>query len=425
MGLFVLVLGLIFAVSSWYLITPRLLKDIEIPYNDVQHQDFSPNMFVVSSNTPDELLNADSKYNFGRYSNPILRPELHQLNFLQNLFQKKEWHFVAFSDGDLLVGMAVANLGYIETAFIYFCDMKANLHDKVSFVLPGGVGSSHVATSSISGSDCSLFSSSLASFNISMCYSEALKSWKLIGGGILENKNSLFFDIDLRRTGFDEFSMVYPLGPNRAAYTHKTSSLFAQGSLSLSFQSPVSFKQFSGTGLTDFSRTLARSFTEWFWVAFSLNQPSNCDADVCDSSMNGLHGIQLSQGVYRYPPHSPTPSKNPMGDLENIIWIHQRPLYLNSNLIFSVISEDKKTIMSPGQNQLQMGRKVEIRSEDGRIQLTYVPIAQMPTELSTPIFSGCLLHSYGVYSGSIVGLNEERVEFVNVPGIFEDHYAKW
>jgi hypothetical protein len=269
-----------------------------------------------------------------------------------------------------------------------------------------------------------VFSSSLASFNISMCYSETLKSWKLVGGGVLENKNSLFFNIDLQRTGFGEFSMVYPLGPNRAAYTHKTSSLFAQGSLSLSTQSPVSLKPFSGTGLTDFSRTMARAFTEWFWVAFSLNQPTNCDADVCDS-VNDLHGVQLSQGVYRHPPHSPTPSKDPVGDLENIIWIHQKPFYLNSNLIFSVFSEDKKTIMSPGQNQLQMGRKIEIHSEDGRIQLTYVPIAQMPTELSTPIFSGCLLHSYGVYSGSIVGLNEERIEFVDVPGIFEDHYAKW
>jgi hypothetical protein len=434
-GMFVvsIFIALCCAFGLW-ISSPYLLTDKEIPYDDPQHHDFTPNMLTVKSTAPETLLNlSSSRYHYGRYEAPITQPTLHELNFLQLILQKKEWHFIAVSDGNLLIGMAVANLGYIETAFIYFCDMKSRLHDKVSFVLPGGVGSAHVSSSSVAlrSDDCSTFSSSFSSFNLSMCYNASSRSWHLVGGGVLEKKNSLFFDLNLQRSSFGEFSLVYPLGPNRVAYTHKTSSLSAHGMISRTSSSPSSFQSFLGAGLTDFSRTMARSFTEWFWVAFSFQQAAKtCLSETCDSSPssgNALHGVQLSQGVYRHPPHSPTSTlpTAPIGDLENIIWIHQKPFYLNSPLLFTVTFEGKQIPIFPGQNQLQMEREIVIASEDGRVQLTYLPITQMPTELSTPIFSGSLLHSYGVYSGHIIGEGGERITFEGVPGIFEDHYAKW
>jgi hypothetical protein len=193
-------------------------------------------------------------------------------------------------------------------------------------------------------------------------------------------------------------------------------------------------KQFRGTGLTDYSRTMARSFTEWFWVAFSFNQEVSCNSNdkTCSASQekgHGLHGIQLSQGVYRYPPNSPTSqgsNSETNGDVENIIWIHQKPFYLNSFLKFTVFGSDGEEIDAhPGQNQLQIGQVMNIVSFDGRVKLTYTAVSQMPTELSTPIFSGKLLHTYGVYSGQLRGVNDEVVTFKNIPGILEDHYAKW
>lgn len=227
----------------------------------------------------------------------------------------------------------------------------------------------------------------------------------------------------------------------RAAYTHKTSSLSAEGVLSLTLpgKPQLSPQPFYGTGLTDYSRTLARTFTEWFWIAFSFQQQVNCDNDnqndnaeeSCkNSQFNGLHGIQLSQGVYRHPTYT-TESTDPIseehGDLENIIWVHQKPFYLDSILRFTIYDpiQEKTITISPGQNQVQLNHKVNIVSDDKRISLTYLPLSQLPTELSTPIFSGRLYHTYGVYSGYIIGNNNEKVEFNNIPGVFEDHYAKW
>jgi hypothetical protein len=220
MGLKVLNLLLILCVGVFilWIMSPVLLKDQEIPFDDPLHKEFTPNLLPVSS--PPLSLRTDSKYNFGRYSGPVSSPVLHDLNLLQTIFQKKEWHFIAVSDENLLIGMAVANLGYIETSFIYFCDMKSKVHDKISFVLPGGVKGAKVAPSSIDTNACSTFSSYLAPFNVSMCYLPKSNSWRLVGSSVLENLNHLSFDISLFRTGFDEFSLVYPLGPNRFAYSH-------------------------------------------------------------------------------------------------------------------------------------------------------------------------------------------------------------
>lgn len=216
----------IFIVILSILIPQIYLIDKEIPYNDIQHKEFTPNMLKINAITPLTIINTnnsnnsnnsnnDSNYNFGRYSNPILYPNLHNLNIIQKIFQKKEWHFIAINDGSLLIGMAVANLGYIETSFIYFCDTKNNIHDKISFVLPGGSKAAVVSPSSIDSETCSTFSSSLTNFKVSICYVSSSNSWKLVGNGVLENKSSISFDINLKRTGFDEFSLVYPLGPNR------------------------------------------------------------------------------------------------------------------------------------------------------------------------------------------------------------------
>lgn len=217
---------LIILILFFLYIIPIYLKDKEIPYNNIQHQLFTPNMLKINlppttllnnqnKNEKENKENENIKYNYGKYSNPIILPSLHQLNIFQLILQKKEWHFIAISDGTLLIGMAVANLGYIETSFIYFCDTKNKIHDKISFVLPGGANAAIVSPSSIDPEICSTFSSSLTNFKVSICYISETKSWKLVGSGTLENKSLISYDIHLRRTGLDEFSLVYPIGPNR------------------------------------------------------------------------------------------------------------------------------------------------------------------------------------------------------------------
>jgi hypothetical protein len=184
------------------------------------------------------------------------------------------------------------------------------------------------------------------------------------------------------------------------------------------------------------------------------------------SNGTGFHGVQFSQGVYRPLTHSrphthrqespkdgPTgSSKRHHGDLENIIWIDQQAYYIDSSLSFHFIDTDTSPIgtsssadsaggnmkkastmkkASPGQGHLQMGRSFYITSEDGNVNLTYTAIAQMPTDIQTPLFAGALLHTYGVYSGYISAgssdteAENKRVVFENVPGILEDHYAVW
>ena len=78
---------------------------------------------------------------------------------------------------------------------------------------------------------------------------------------------------------------------------------------------------------------------------------------------------------------------------------------------------------------MKIGQVMTIISRDGRVNLTYTPLAQMPTEVTTPLFSGALLHSYGVYSGYMSAPDGDGADVVvpihDVIGILEDHYAYW
>jgi hypothetical protein len=95
-------------------------------------------MILMTASTPANLYNG-SHYSFGRYTSPVRNPTLRDLNIVEHTFQKKEWFFTAISDGRWLFGLATADLGYVETGFIYFFDKHTVLHDHWQFYLPGFV----------------------------------------------------------------------------------------------------------------------------------------------------------------------------------------------------------------------------------------------------------------------------------------------
>ena len=175
-------------------------------------------------------------------------------------------------------------------------------------------------------------------------------------------------------------------------------------------------------GLSDYTLSMARRFTEWFWVAISFQMNEN---DETGSTC----GLQLSDGVYK----SAENASDAVINLENIMWIDQDMYLLNCSLQFSdALTGD---IISPGQRQVVIGRDIRISSGCitgnqllASVNLLYTPLAQMPTSVSTPIFYGSLLHTYGIYSGSfsINGTSSMKTcALKNIPGIFEDHYAHW
>jgi hypothetical protein len=141
---------------------------------------------------------------------------------------------------------------------------------------------------------------------------------------------------------------------------------------------PPAITEFKGAALTDYTSTLARRFTTWFWVAISFSE-------LTDAGTELVHGIQLSQGVY--PRHvtsiecaneSATSNETcPDGDMENIMWINGEAIYLNTTLTFMELDELHQIPMIPGQGQTKLGSRIKISSSDGRLSLFYTPIAEV------------------------------------------------
>lgn len=215
--------GFISLATLGWLACPYIFVDVEVPHNSHLHVKYSPDMKPVGP-APKFMVSEDGQYEFGRYYSPIEHPDMHALNIAQKIFQKKEWQFHAVSNGKVLIGLAIANMGYIETGFIYICDMTTNFHDKISVVFPGGMGAGSVAPSSVAPSEtslerispnsqCSTFFSS--TYQASICFDSTINGWKVIASGLMEKGTRLSLNVNMLRSGDHEFAMVYPLGPRR------------------------------------------------------------------------------------------------------------------------------------------------------------------------------------------------------------------
>lgn len=98
-----------------------------------------PESMITFSDTPQQLHSNRDGYTFGRFRSAVSDPNLREMNLLESTLQRKEWAFTAVSNGRFLVGMATADLGYVETGFLYFFDIHTGAHDSWQFLLPGVV----------------------------------------------------------------------------------------------------------------------------------------------------------------------------------------------------------------------------------------------------------------------------------------------
>lgn len=104
----------------------------EVPFNPPAHM----TQLQDKANTPKQLHDG-SGYTFGKFRTAVANPNLRDMNVLERTFQRKEWSFNAVSDGRWLVGFAAADLGYVQSGFLYFFDTKSGVHDSWQFILPG------------------------------------------------------------------------------------------------------------------------------------------------------------------------------------------------------------------------------------------------------------------------------------------------
>jgi len=373
------------------------------------------------------------EYEVGRWLAPIHHPQFHDLNWFQTLIQKKEWEFVALSTGRFFIGVAVGQLNYAGTGFVYVYDTHTTQTHITSSLLPLGFRT-QVSKSSIEG--CSSFS--LFSLDIKLCKERILSQHHtpntihnhtflnhITISASFPDSTTLLLNATLgtQTTPPGTLALSYPMGPKRAAYTHKSSGVAVSSGhaiLTTSNGTKTTIPLDNAVGLLDWTRSMHARLTQWFWVAISWVTASG-----------DRLGINLSHGVYPLPTQGKGQSagsgesgsgsgsesggmKKEIG-LENGIWLNDVVYPVHSPLIVQG---------TPGHGHVQIGSNWRCYTEDGSIDLMFHAVDLVPSVVKLYFLDAELLHHFGVYSGRVV-VNGRVFEVENVPGILEDHFAWW
>ena len=289
----------------------------------------------------------------------------------QKHFHYKQFQFVSVVTETHIIGVAIADIRYLGSAFCYLYDIENNHLEECSWLRPLGFDK-QVATSPFDGT------TSIANQRIT--FDIAGGQWKVS----LSTKH-IKAEITLEpETNSLPIAMCSPTGYSGWTYTQKHNALKVIGSLEIN-QQPISLEQ-ARAGY-DFSAGYMRRETSWRWA--SINTQSN-NADI---------GLNLAAGV------------NETGGCENVLWVNGTRHLLNS-VQFTFNRQDADL---PWQ----------ITSQDGRINLTFTPLNNRSEKLNLWLLKSNFRQFIGHFSGSIKDSDGITHEIDSVIGLTEDHFARW
>jgi hypothetical protein len=352
-------------------------------------------------------------YNFGRYRRPIADMNLHQLTRAQSIGQKKEFVWTAVSDNDWFIGCALLQFSYTSGAIVYAYNTKLNevitTHIETPIVSFLGAkftsGASTTQSSAISG--CATWN--FFGLNGSKCYNDKNSRFEvaLIGKSKKSGKEYKI-NYSLSMTD-DAMGLVFPIGPNRASVVTKMGGTEAAASIEYmnvdtnGVAKPVRYQLREPLGLMDYTRGLLRRVTLWHWTAIAWKDASN-------DTHGHRYGLQLSEGTYDN-------AKNV--SLESTLWVDGVARHINSRIIYTQLDKS----LPPHQSHWS------VRSEDGKIKLSFIPLDVVIGDFHYGILDGNLYHIVGKYAGTVEYVNDAGNVVVTaldgVYGTLEDHYAKW
>jgi hypothetical protein len=137
----------------------------------------------------------------------------------------------------------------------------------------------------------------------------------------------------------------------------------------------------------DFTHGYLPRDTAWRW------------AFCCSRQGGRLVAFNLSEGFLR------------SGGGENVVWVDGAPCSVG-RVHFDF---EPSAPLAPWR----------IASEDGTLDLTFQPEGYRAQNVDLKLISSRYLQPFGVFSGQVTTLAGERVELDSVPGVTEDHSARW
>jgi hypothetical protein len=309
----------------------------------------------------------DEKNIFGLYEGPIADTTTPAWDFNSKFAprrrtERKAWIYLGVFSRDFYAGIAIADAGYIASAFsyIYIPAEKFFVEDKIT--LPLGFNSD---------------------FNATMNDSWRLGRYEILPSServVVNIRGKFDFTAVFRLTG-KGLSTIAPAGKRPFNFTYKEMGLSCEGEFIYGNRR----QKFSGEfGMLDYTKGYPARRTEWNWLSMigKTESGKSLSVNLVDKFNDGI---------------------------ENALWLDNKAISLSS-AHFHYIRPAEKSIW-------------RVLTRDNAFEARFRPFGARSEDLNLGLFKSKFVQPYGVFDGQIK-IGGESEKFTGY-GVTEDHLAVW
>lgn len=328
------------------------------------------------------LIDEDGQPRFGHFDSPVTDLMLSQFDYrtvmdkpasqLARYFHFKQFQFVSLSHADWQIGIAIADIRYIANGFCYFYNRKTAQLDEISLLKPFSLGV-NMSPSPVAGS------AFLGGKQHIRLTPQGLNWQVALTGSLLQGELML-----TPEPASMPLALCTPTGYNGWTYTQKHNALHVAGQLKYR---NTELDLTSALAGYDFSAGYMRRETSWRWGSISALLPQ------------GRFGLNLACGV------------NETGSNENCLWLNG--------------VKHRLPAVSIRLNRQQPTLPWHYCSEDGAIDLHFTPQQCRRERLNLGFLASNFRQYCGNFSGNLSLPNGEKLQLDQIPGLAEDHFARW
>ncbi len=332
------------------------------------------------------LFTDDNTPAFGLYTGEILDLPLDAYQavspFLRR-YRAKKWRFVGLFSRRLALGLAVVEAGYVGTAFGYAFDMKSRHMREFKATSPLARA---CRISDHAGSGSAVYEG--GGNSIRLTYGLPAEE-SLVEASLQTSEGPLEIQarFSTNREAVIPHQVILPTPGGRFHFTHKTAGMPCRATVRMNGET-IELSEKECAASEDHSAGYPDYHWQWRWAALG------------GRTAEGVRvGLNLADPVY-HPEWT-----------ENVIWIDgERYPVGRAEFAF-----DRRRILEPW----------SIRTDDGAVDLEFKPLGERKETLNAGLILSRFHQPVGLFSGVFRPDGTTEVRLEDVPGVCEDHQARW
>ncbi|MCL1146132.1 DUF2804 domain-containing protein [Shewanella marinintestina] len=343
---------------------------------------------LTSSAAPQRLIDDRGHAIYGHFDGPVTELGVKHFGYFNEMdkpasswakhFDYKQFQFISIVTPHYVIGVALADIRYVGSAFCYLYDIEQNQLIEVNWLKPLGLGY-QTSESPMQG----VGKIKSAKGSIEFVIEQGVWQLKLNTLGIEANLHLQPEPLSL------PMAMCNPTGYSGWTYTQKHNALKVSGSLVINHEPQPLQRAAAGY---DFSAGYMRRETSWRWA--SINSLTKDGSSI---------GLNLAAGV------------NETGCHENVFWCNGE-----RHLLGAVHFDFIRQI-----SDMEPAKSWRIYSENGQVDLRFTPKDCRKEKLNLWLLKSNFRQYLGYFDGVITDNFGQKHQLQKVLGLTEDHFARW